>query len=62
MKQLYATLAWYLRRRWMIRRIICNQTLDSNMKFLKNLITTGMIKSGSNQYYDFIHMMRVHSK
>lgn len=62
MKQLNDILAWYLRRRWMIRRIICNQTLKSNMKFLKNLIATGMIKSGSNQYHDFIHMMRVHSK
>ena len=62
MKQLYAILAWYLRRRWVVRRIISNQTLKSNMKFLQNLMATGMIKSGSNQHSDFIHMMRIHSK
>ena len=62
MKQLYGVLAWYLRRRWVIRRIICSQTLKDNMKFLQNLLATRMIKEGSNQHSDFINMMRIYSK
>lgn len=59
---IYDFFAWYLRRRWMVRRIICSQTLKDNMKFLQNMLAARMIKEGSNQHYDFIHMMRIYSK